>query len=348
LNAATRRKPTPANASKNRNVTDESEEPDEQDEYLGNLTETKRKGPSAAHVPQKGSDGGENTGETEQPARTDEETFKHELENGLPSTLEAHTYIVQSINQHWRGDARDTGAWQSDLWYFMRLLKAHPDLEHLRWKQMVTKVEGMMVGWRAGRNREHPNRFHESDWLYWVGVDPQTAHAEFSDGWEKIRYLPGHDPLRNALRMLMWRPIQLQKEMRDDRPQGYETFIGLAGWLQVTMGDKPILLPTHRIGEMLSTTAMTISRYRTLAIKDNFLTKVKDGRFGGAPGRGEADQFRFDVSRVKMLDDKARDGTAVLFEAAQIKAERERAKRAANVRLKLGLPAYPPQKGGPQ
>jgi hypothetical protein len=76
------------------------------------------------------------------------------------------------------------------------------------------------------------------------------------------------------------------------------------------MGDRSILLPVEKVAEVLGVSAMSISRYRQLAIRDGYLRTVhKYSR-----GKQLATESRFDVSRFKVLQEKAQSGTETSFD----------------------------------
>jgi hypothetical protein len=63
------------------------------------------------------------------------------------------------------------------------------------------------------------------------------------------------------------------------------------------------MLPTRTIGPLLECDQRTISSLRKFALKDGFLTVVKEHRFRPG-GKGEATEFRFAVDRFPLLGHK--------------------------------------------
>ena len=134
--------------------------------------------------------------------------------------------------------------------------------------------------------------------------DKEEAYTEFMSNWEKVRYPPGYGPLELAMRKALEQPLRPDR-CKNRRMPRYEMFVGLAGWLQVCMGDQRILLPCEDVAETItehgfSCTKMTVSRCRELAIKDKYLTILKGHKFRSG-GFGEATEFRFDITKFEVL-----------------------------------------------
>jgi hypothetical protein len=250
-------------------------------------------------------------------ARTEsQETFARELESGQPSSLPLWDYLARAVEEYqaWDRHLRPElwEAWQSELFYLVRLLKAHPDLAKLTARQALTKVEQVMHEWackdRGAGAVKKADRL-EYAWLKYLGAGREDAHAEVMDAWDKVRYLPGFSPLANAVELADRCPLRLLAETKQRRTDGYERFISVAGWLQVSMGDRDIMLPVHELAPLLDVDPMTISRYRKWAKEDGFLREVAPHEFKGKGKKGKATTFRFDVSRVPVLMERAQDGS---------------------------------------
>jgi len=175
--------------------------------------------------------------------------------------------------------------WRSPLWTFVRLVKGHPDVEGLEGTDALKLVETELG-------------------LDWYEPFPKSnledAEFEFLDAWERVRYVPGHDPIGKANRYALENPLVPPIRLT----AGYERFIGVAGWLQAIEGDRNIFLPCEKIGELLDCQPITVSRYRARAVRDGLLRVVKSHRFRPSGG-GEATEFRFDLSRFPQLQSYA-------------------------------------------
>jgi hypothetical protein len=145
--------------------------------------------------------------------------------------------------------------------------------------------------------------------------------------WNKARFTPGHDPLQQAVEGVKRMRLLLPPDIADKRPLGepakrdehdYEFFIGIAGHLQVIMGDRPIYLPCSSIGNVMGVSKVTISRYRRWAIEDGFLAIAKASRCR-SKGGSEATEFRFNIHLWPWTRDKAQAGTSDSYRLARAK-----------------------------
>jgi hypothetical protein len=203
------------------------------------------------------------------------------LDEYLDSACEANH---QSI------EARDySDPWQSPLFEFTWLAKGHPQMKDLTAPQALRRVEDWLMRDREGsRDQAWLDKFSV------VGVgDAEDARAEFIDVWGKIKFPPGCSPLATALE----RAKQCGLEPVDCPTDGYADFISVAGHLQALRGPNPILLPCHKLAELLGLSHMTIARYREWAVKDGHLRITRAHKFGSH----EATEFRFDLSRYAAL-----------------------------------------------
>jgi hypothetical protein len=260
----------------------------------------------------------ERHGKAQRPTRSagsekgSKEVFKAELEDGTPSTLSFADYLAHAAAEQWdhTEDRELEDGWESPLFYFVRLVKAHPDMAAKTAKQALRAVESVMRTWR---HAIPPQGRYLDDWAYWFEtaeyhdyeMSREVAHVEFLDVWDKVRVLPGHSPLDNALEQAKRKPLNLLPEVRERRSDGYLDFVSVAGWLQVGVGDRNILLPVEELAGPLGVTPMTISRYRTWAVKDGYLWEVKPYKRPDQGKGGKATEYRFDVRKWDCLLDLA-------------------------------------------
>jgi hypothetical protein len=177
----------------------------------------------------------------------------------------------------------------------VRRCKAHPALWRLSPKAAFKRIEGIFRRWRRDRRKQG------DDWLHWLGVGREDAEVDFLACWDKIRFLPGLDPLECAVELAGRKPLALKPEIEARRSAGYPRFVSVAGWLQVAMRDRPIQLPVEALAQHLRCEPMTISRYRQWAIEDSYLQLVKAHEFRGKGRPGRATEFRFAVGKWECL-----------------------------------------------
>lgn len=215
-------------------------------------------------------------------------TFKQELEEGTPSTLELCHYIQAAILHH--QDHRED--WMSPLWPFVRTLTGHPEMNGRTPEHALQQVEINMGSWPSPQGKR-------CRWRHYFDLSAEGGRIDFITTWDTVRYPPGHSPLANAMQKASKKPLL---PTRCYSPI-YGQFISIAGWLQVTMGDRNILLPCHSLAPLLEVEPRTISRYRQLAVKDKLLIPEKTHRFKSGGG-GAATEFRFDVTRFGPLQER--------------------------------------------
>jgi len=211
-------------------------------------------------------------------------TFLSELEMNEPSTLTLDEYVVAAYEH--QNEQEDVEQYRSPLWEFVRLLKAHPSLTNLSAELALTKVETIMDQW---------HQTEEDLWNPWFGNagSSEDARIEFLTIWDSIRYLPGRTPLDNAIERAKRTSFVPELCPTD----GYRRFITLAGCLQEVMGDRNIYLPCHKLTDYLGCKAMTISRYRQMAVHAGIIKIISPHKFS-LTGMREATEFRFNFSMV--------------------------------------------------
>jgi hypothetical protein len=146
-----------------------------------------------------------------------------------------------------------------------------------------------------------------------IGSD-EEAYTQFVHLWKKVRYRADETPLQNAEKKAMALPLGTARGQKRPMPQ-YNRFVSLAGWLQVSMGDRPIKLPCREVAEVLKSTPKMVSFWRQWAIEDEYLVKVKDHTYRPG-GKGEATSFRFNVCRWPILEKAADKNCGRSFDEA--------------------------------
>lgn len=150
--------------------------------------------------------------------------------------------------------------------------------------------------------------------------DTESAYEFFTYAWDRVRFHADERPLQQALVKAKAYPLSTTR-VHGRRMPKYDRFVSVAGWLQVTAGNRNILLPVRQVAELLSTDKYRtdkhrVSIWRELAKKDGFLAVAKQHVFRSG-GVGRATEFRFDVSRWDCLRAAAALGCKAHFDFAQ-------------------------------
>ena len=241
----------------------------------------------------------------------EEEDTRKDLDARLPVDVPLGRYVGPAVDEHNRHWGEDPIRWESDLFYFVRLLKRHPELARATAEQAFKKVGKVMSAWR-----DHQKDPDADPWLSWLHLAPADAHAEFVDGWDKARYLPGHTPLEAAAERARRQPLKVPAGSVRAWAREYEQFLSVADWLQVTMGDRPILLPVEDLGILLGVQKITVSRYRKWAQADGLLKEVAASTYDQKTRCGRATEFYFDVGQFPILKEAAQTGTQASYDGA--------------------------------
>jgi hypothetical protein len=217
------------------------------------------------------------------------ETFLRELEEGVPSSLTLRQFI-HCAAQHYRSTWEpNQEKWCSALWHYVRLLKVHPHLADL------DADDAFDLTWEVADD------LGGLEDLLGVGMDEESIELEFLTCWDKIRFRPGLTPLENAAAQADSMPL-VPRRCRNGRNGLYARFVSIAGWLQVSMRDRNILLPIDLLAGILKCDRSRVSQLRQLACKDGFLEVIKKHLYKSG-GTGRATEFRFDVSQFECLEE---------------------------------------------
>jgi len=230
--------------------------------------------------------------------------FLTELQSGRPSTLPIQLYVIGAY-EHWL--KCETPFKRETLWDFVRCMTGHKELMDGTAMAAWKRVDAEVRKWRSASAIRTMGVSMQTfdDWGYWFGIDRVAAQAYFLKAWESVRYRPGHSPLDNAVAHAKKCGVTLSDSVRAKRPEEYATFIAIAAWLQVAMGDTTILLPCQKVGDLMGMTKMTISIYRRWAVDDGYLVITKAHNRGA----GESTEFRFNLSRFKGIEEKSQQAT---------------------------------------
>ena len=191
---------------------------------------------------------------------------------------ELATYIRNAWQQNEDGyrQRQRGGAFRTPMFEFVRKIKAHPALENMDGTLAAETVEKYLAAWESAANNP------------WTAAFPNSGDPliEFMDTWQKVKWPRGE--LDRALEAAKLHPLN----PRGKHSPNYALFVSFAGYLQRNR-QGPILLPCHKIAEVLSGDAMSISRYRKRAVTDGILRTSRKGR----RQQRLADEFYFEVGK---------------------------------------------------
>lgn len=227
------------------------------------------------------------------------------------------------INKLQREEDSDQKVWRSPWFHFTYFARAHHQLRpyHEHAPTALTMVEramysalGCLCGaeWTVAAMRGLP------DWE--DQPEPEDSRTEFLKLWPTMRYTAGEEPIDAAAIRATKTPLLLRGNVREKRaivpgrPSGYAAFVSLAGWLQVAMGPKEILLPCKLVGQKMKLSPRTIATYRDWAIEDGYLAVAGKHEFMPKQNRRLATRFRFNVSTFDSLSQLAHESAADRFE----------------------------------
>ena len=189
-----------------------------------------------------------------------------------PLDLYLGACVLQAAYLHTQRSPTDHG-WQTTAWDFGRFAKAHPELITLDSGQALVTVRRLLI---------------RNFWEAHLGMTPADGEMAFDHVWNDCRSIPGYDPL-----VLATRKARAHQGVADpQQPHGYDIFLAVLHYLQQDAGDGPILLPCHKLADLMQCLPMTVSRYRTKALREGYLEMIKEHRFR-PNAKGEATEFRY-------------------------------------------------------
>jgi hypothetical protein len=158
------------------------------------------------------------------------------------------------------------------MFNFVRRAKAHPELQTLGGLEAAELVQRCLKSWSSESGDPWREWFPQSD----------DGKTEFVDTWERIKWPRAalEDAKVSAARLPL-RPFRCYSVK-------YGLFVSVAGYLQRSVNGA-ILLPCRKMAGLLECDAMTVSRYRRLAVQDGLLRLTARG----IKAQRKADEFSF-------------------------------------------------------
>lgn len=228
----------------------------------------------------------------------------------LPSDLPAELHLCACLHEHRTtspayGHTSGYGEWESDLWAFTRTAKAYPSWSGLSPAEALRTIESIVLGWPTNTIDDHGMgrgaRIGER-WVEWLAIESEDGRVELLTNWDKVRFLPGRDPVDNAIERAEREPLDFDPDNITLNTDGYKRFLSVAGWLQVVVGSDHIKLPVRLMGARLGVTRNTANGYCNAALADGYLELKREARHRHG-GRSLAREYVFDVQRFDCLAD---------------------------------------------
>jgi hypothetical protein len=165
--------------------------------------------------------------------------------------------------------------WQEDgcseTWEFCRYLLAHSEFKNLRGAPLSRKLRRL------------------------TDLDEGLLDVILSE-IERVKFAHGLGPLEWAVKMSCQYPLSDPEDLQIER---YNKFLSIAGWLQVSQHDKPIVLPVAKLASELGVTPQIVSNWRQRAQRQGLLKEV--ARY---VAHKQATRFRFAVERFSILRER--------------------------------------------
>jgi hypothetical protein len=231
-----------------------------------------------------------------------------DMEAGRGFRLELRRFLPWAC-EYSREMRRRSPGWQSPLFWFVRALRGHYSLAYGAAEEAAAKVDELLL--ERDEAEGGPRGPRHCCWERYLGVGRDDAIAEVLDVWGKVRQSVGRSVLIQAYESAVTDPLPVVTAR--SFAERYADFVSLAGWLQVGVGRRPIVLPQREVAGYLCVQQRTVSRYAEWAEAEGYLRQVEEGKYGGAGKKGRAGEYLFDVSRFPQLEALAEAGTAELF-----------------------------------
>jgi hypothetical protein len=168
----------------------------------------------------------------------------------LAMPLDAYIRVAFNVaSEQYELHSYDEG-WQSPMFGFARLAKAHQELRELDSSEALGTVQALLA--------DDGEVLDEED------------EIDFMTCWDAIRR-----PLGDFIEIANVEAVKNPFVPLKRRGLLYRRFLSIARALQVTMEPHPIMLPCHKLADLLHCTPKTISNLRKFAINDGYLEIVE-------------------------------------------------------------------------
>jgi len=163
----------------------------------------------------------------------------------------------------WLASWATTAPANDALFHFIRAMKAHDSLRGLPAGQAHAALARITA---SGVEIDLPG----------VDIfDGEDGEVAFHDIWERVRFAADIDPVEAACELAGKGCIRTQV----DRPGRFGRFLTIAALLQMQMGQRPIMLPVHKLAEFFPCQANTVSSWIRWAQEDGVLIRTRRHAF---------------------------------------------------------------------
>lgn len=149
--------------------------------------------------------------------------------------------------------AKRAGRWQDATFHFLRLLKGRKEFASMSQKDL------------------------EKSGLWQLTEFSTEEVFNGCAAWPKVVTSATENKLEDALILAKVKPLESCKRWADYKP--YMLFLSFIFYFQQLSGGKtPVFLPCRKVAEMLEVDAMTVSRFRQMALSHGFLIEVEKAK----------------------------------------------------------------------
>jgi hypothetical protein len=171
-------------------------------------------------------------------------------------------------------EASQANSWEetgcSPTWELCRHLHAHPRFQSLRGASLARV-------------------------LRLADIDEESIDVILSE-IERVKFAHGGGPVDWAVLMASQHPLSDPEGLELER---YNKFLSVAGWLQVSQGKRPIILPVDLLSSALEVSPRMISHWRQRAMRQGILREVRRHI-----AHVRATEFVFDIDRFSILRER--------------------------------------------
>ncbi len=206
------------------------------------------------------------------------------------------SYAFDLQEEDARAGCSSPASWRSEWWDFTRCLKAHPAWQDSAGIDAFSNVTEAVAYWFD----DDTSLDEEEQVERWFGDYDDLSRAVIQ-GWEKIRNIPGVDPLILAAEDADRCPVDLSDISLTLPSKKYRRFLSFVAHLhRAKKATHHLILPAREVGDALGYSKNTASGHINAAMADGLLTRTRQHKFR-SNGSGRAAEYQFHPHRVPSL-----------------------------------------------